>query len=111
MITIIESLIGETAIDDGDEIIVVPGDISISNIYPNPFNMTTTIEFTTLNTAPVTFMVYDLLGREVEMILNQAFDSGNHKVQWNASNVPSGIYFVGMRSGDFTQTRKMLLLK
>ena len=54
----------------------------------------------------MTLNVYDVLGRKVETILNEHKDRGYHKFQWNASNVPSGIYFVRIQSGDFKQVRR-----
>lgn len=88
----------------------IPLKFTLNQPYPNPFNPTTTLEFSIPQTGVVTLTVYDLLGREAETILSRSLDVGHHTVQWNASNVPSGIYFVRMHAGDFTQTRKMLLL-
>ena len=55
--------------------------------------------------------VYDVLGREVETILNRYMQAGHHKAQWNASDVTSGIYFVRMQSGSFSQVRKGMVVK
>ncbi|MFQ6616014.1 MAG: T9SS type A sorting domain-containing protein [Fidelibacterota bacterium] len=85
--------------------------------YPNPFNPATTIDFSIPHSGFVTLTVYDLLGGEVETILNQYMHAGNHSVLWNATNVPSGLYFVRMEAGDpqagqgFTRTRKMVLFR
>ena len=86
-------------------------EFNLSQNYPNPFNPTTRIEFSLPTSGLVTLTVYDILARKVETILNQHMDAGTHNLQWDASNVPTGIYFVRMVSGDFSQTRKMLLLK
>ncbi|MCH8012468.1 MAG: T9SS type A sorting domain-containing protein [Candidatus Marinimicrobia bacterium] len=83
----------------------------IAQNYPNPFNPTTTIEFSLPTSGLVTLTVYDVMARNVETILNQHMDAGIHSVQWNANKVPSGIYFVKMVSENFSQTRKMVLLK
>lgn len=89
----------------------IPSSYHLFQNYPNPFNPTTTIEFSMPQNGPVVLTVYDILGREVETILNQQMDVGQHKVQWNASNVPSGIYFIKMESSTFRQARKVMLLR
>lgn len=88
-----------------------PFEFSLKQNYPNPFNPSTTIEFSVPRSGLVTLSVYDLLGREVEIILNQHMNPGHHKVQWNATNVPSGVYFVRMKADGFPQTRKVTVLK
>lgn len=90
---------------------IIPEKFALHHPYPNPFNPTTTIEFSLPNSGLVSLNVYDILGRKVETILNQHMDAGTHKLQWDASNVPTGIYFVSMVSGNFTQTRKVMVLK
>lgn len=89
----------------------LPVEFALHQPYPNPFNPSTTIELSMPTNGLFTLTVYDLLGREVETILNQYVDSGDHTVQWNASNIPSGIYFVRMEAGDFAQTRKVMVLR
>jgi hypothetical protein len=59
----------------------------------------------------VTLKVYDMLGRELATLVNEELAPGTYSVDWNASDVPSGIYFYKMTSGNFTQTKKMLLIK
>ena len=78
---------------------------------PNPFNPTTTIEFSLPTSGVVTLTVYDILGRVIETLLNQNRDTGNHTIQWNAHNLPSGIYFVRMVTDNFTQTREVMVLR
>ena len=84
---------------------------NLNQNYPNPFNPITTIEFSLPSSGLVTLSVYNILGREVETILNQHMDAGSQSVRWHANHVPNGIYFVRMVSGDFSQTRKMLFLR
>ena len=79
--------------------------------YPNPFNPTTTFEYTLLSPGEVSLTIYNLLGQEVARLVNEVQRAGYHKVKWNASNFSSGIYFYRLQAGDFTQTRKMVLLK
>ena len=94
----------------------------MSSNYPNPFNPSTTIKYRIplnpplvkgdgTNAGPVTLKVYDLLGREVAVLVNEYKAPGNYEVTWNAANTPSGVYFYRIQAGDFVQTRKMLLLK
>ncbi len=105
--------------------------------YPNPFNPSTTIKYTILkSTHPsipsregkersydrlahhllggdvlVTLKVYNILGREIATLVNQKQPSGDYKVEWNAANNPSGVYFYKLKTGNFTETKKMLLLR
>lgn len=79
--------------------------------YPNPFNPATIINFTIPKTSFVTIKVYDVLGREVATLINEEKTFGNYKVEFNASNLASGIYFYSMQAGDFVKTKKLILLK
>lgn len=79
--------------------------------YPNPFNPTTTIEYIIAKSDDVKIVIYDLLGREVNTILNKNQNAGNYKVIFNASNLSSGIYYYQLISGNNIQTKSMILLK
>jgi len=79
--------------------------------YPNPFNPSTTINYSVPKTNLVTIKVYDILGREVETLVNDRKAAGNYKVEFNASKLASGIYFYQMRAGNFISTKKLVLLK
>ncbi len=74
-------------------------------------NPTTTIEYSIPQTAIVSLKVYDILGREIKTLVNQYQDKGKHEVNFNASNLASGVYFYQLKSGSFVSTKKMLLLK
>ena len=78
--------------------------------FPNPFNPSTTISFTT-SSGFVSLKVYDILGREVEVLFTGYVTAGSHNVQWKAQNIPAGIYFYCLQSGSFIETKKMILLK
>ncbi|MDD5088764.1 MAG: T9SS type A sorting domain-containing protein [bacterium] len=78
---------------------------------PNPFNATTTISFTLLHQARTRLAVYDIMGREVRVLANENFASGGHRMSFDGTNLPSGIYFARLQSGEFAATRKLLLLK
>lgn len=80
--------------------------------YPNPFNPMTTISYTIPATLPVTLKIYDTLGKVVQTIVNQKQTIGRHIVSFNASALPSGIYFYKLQAGDvLTDTKKMMVIK
>jgi len=86
----------------------------LSQNYPNPFNPTTTIKFSVLaerEVANTKLMVYNILGQQVAELLNKPLSAGNYQVEFNATNLPSGVYFYRLQSGNFTETKKMLLMK
>ncbi len=78
---------------------------------PNPFNPVTTITYTLPSSTNVSITVYDRLGRQVEVLVDQNQDAGEHSVEFNASNYPSGIYFYRIKTPEKTEVRKMLLSK
>lgn len=79
--------------------------------YPNPFNPTTTIEFSLLQSEQVSLKIYSLLGKEVAHLLNEKRSTGTYKVDWNASNLASGVYFYVFRAGNYREVRKAVLMK
>jgi len=79
--------------------------------YPNPFNPTTTIEYSIGIAGPTKLMVYDVLGREMVKLVDEYRPIGSHRVVWNAANMPSGIYFYRLETSSFTRTQKMILMK
>ncbi|MBK7106473.1 MAG: T9SS type A sorting domain-containing protein [Ignavibacteriae bacterium] len=88
----------------------------LSQNYPNPFNPTTTIEYCIPSNmksemSHVKLIIYDVLGREVETIINKVQSPGNYEIQFDGSRLSSGIYFYGLVSESFTQRKKMILLK
>ena len=89
----------------------IPLDYRLFEPYPNPFNAQTTIEFSLPLKDVMTIKVHDISGGEVRSIVHGIFDSGEHKVHWNASNLSSGIYFIRMESRHFVDTKKVSLIK
>ena len=79
--------------------------------YPNPFNPSTTISFTLSNASHVSLLIYDIHGREVESLIEGIQPAGSHSIEWNASNLASGVYFYRLTADEFIQTRKMILIK
>ena len=86
-------------------------DYALSQNYPNPFNPITTIEYSIKSAGLVTLKVYDMLGKEVTSLVNEVKETGNYSVEFNAVNLPSGIYFYTLTSGNFMETKKLILLK
>jgi hypothetical protein len=84
---------------------------SLSNNYPNPFNPTTSIQYAIGSRQFVSLKVYNILGTEIETLVNEEKSAGNYELNWNAANLPSGVYFYKLQAGDFVQTKKMILLK
>lgn len=79
--------------------------------FPNPFNPETSIVFTLLERGYTNLTVYDVIGQEIANLVNQSLDAGTHRVTFNAARMISGIYYYRLRSGQFTQVKKMILMK
>jgi len=90
---------------------VVPSDFTLEQNYPNPFNPSTKISFSLPEAGNVTLKVYNLLGQEVATVLNQFMNSGRFEVNFDASELPSGIYTYSLSSGNFNSVKKMMLIK
>ncbi len=86
-------------------------DYKLEQNYPNPFNPATTINYSILEKNIVRLAVYDVLGREVDVLINEEKNAGNHKVVWNADKFASGVYFARITAGDYKETIRMILLK
>ena len=83
----------------------------MSQNYPNPFNPETKINFAVPNAAFVTIDVYNSLGQVVSQIISKEMNAGYYTVDFNASHLTSGIYFYRITAGEFTETKKMMLIK
>ncbi len=88
-----------------------PGTYSLEQNYPNPFNPSTTIAFTVPEVSFVTIKIYDALGNEVASLFKGNKEAGTYEMNFDASGIPSGIYYCTMYTGGYTKTNKMLLLK
>ena len=84
---------------------------SLEQNYPNPFNPSTTISFSLASKSFVSLKMFDVLGREVATTIFEDLPAGNHSYQWNAANMPSGVYFYRLQAGSFTETKKLILLR
>jgi len=100
----------------GGEIFPNPNNPSFSTFYlyqnyPNPFNNETTILYQILKTSLVSIKIYDVLGNEIRNLINQVKPAGVHEINFNAANLSSGIYLYKIKAGDYTESKKMILLK
>jgi hypothetical protein len=89
----------------------IPASFNLRQNYPNPFNPTTFIEYQLPKQGFVTLRIYDILGRVAATLVNQDMQAGNYTVEFNASNLASGIYFYQLKVQDLILTKKMMLLK
>ncbi len=88
-----------------------PGSFSLYQNYPNPFNPSTIISYQLPKSSLVTLVVYDVLGRKVRELVNRAEQPGKYSVTFDAEGLPSGVYFYRLLAGNFTQTRRLMLLR
>ncbi len=102
-----KTLVGKTSV----EVSVAPVEFALNQNYPNPFNPSTSISFSIPNASSVKLTIYNAIGKEVTTLVNGTMESGNHKVVWNANNMPSGMYFYKLQADNFTATKKMMLIK
>jgi uncharacterized protein (DUF362 family) len=88
-----------------------PDGFQLSQNFSNPFNPSTTIQFSLPRAAYVTLYIYNSLGQEVAQLVSKQMNAGTQKVEWNAASLPSGVYFYRLRIGEKTETKKMVLMK
>ena len=89
----------------------IPSSFSLVQNYPNPFNSQTIIRFDLPKGSHVSLKVFDLLGQQVAVIVDELRPAGSHKVVFDASDLTSGVYFYRLQTGAFVQTRKLLLIR
>lgn len=89
----------------------LPSDYSLSQNYPNPFNPVTNIEFEISQTSDVNLTIYDVNGKELEVLVSSKLNAGTYKAAWDASKYSSGIYLYTIKSENFQETKKMILIK
>jgi hypothetical protein len=101
----------QTVTSNGNPIVTIPKEYSLSQNYPNPFNPSTKISFSIPKVENVSLVIYDLTGREVAKLVNKTLQAGTHVIDFNASNLASGVYIYRIEAGTFTDSKKMLLIK
>jgi outer membrane protein assembly factor BamB len=89
----------------------IPDKFELKQNYPNPFNPTTLINIQIQQSCEVRLVVYDILGKEVAVLVNQKLKPGNYNVSWNAEKFSSGVYFYRLVAGNYIDTKKMIILK
>jgi len=106
------------SVENDESEIGIPSEYILSQNYPNPFNPSTTLQYGIKERASVELVLYDILGSEIEVLVNEEQVAGFYKVNFNASKLASGVYFyrlqalpTGSQAGTFVDTKKMILLK
>ena len=89
----------------------VPGQFRLYQNYPNPFNPVTNLEFGISDLGFVSLKVYDVIGKEVMTLVNEKLNPGNYKIEFDGSNLTSGVYFYKLTAGEFTETKRMMIVK
>ncbi len=89
----------------------IPEKYSLHQNYPNPFNPSTNIKFDIHKQGITTLKVFDLLGKEMETLVDEQLSVGTYEVTFNANSLPSGIYFYVLKTGDYVESKKMVLVK
>ncbi|NWG29479.1 MAG: T9SS type A sorting domain-containing protein [Ignavibacteriaceae bacterium] len=89
----------------------IPLEYALHQNYPNPFNPYTTIKYDIIKMQDVKFTIYDILGREIKTLVNEQQQPGIYVIRWDASDVSSGVYFYQLKTKDYINTKKMILLK
>ncbi len=95
---------------------ILPSGFALEQNYPNPFNPITTIEFTLPNRSQVSLSIFNVLGQRISVLADRQMPAGTYSMEWNGRDsygrpVSTGVYFYRLQAGDFTDTRKMVLLK
>jgi hypothetical protein len=103
--------INQTIVSLVNEEGIVPEGYTLKQNYPNPFNPLTTISFSIPSSAFTSLKVYDILGNEVATLLNEEKQAGNYEIQFDASALKSGVYLYRLNAGNFSEMKKMILLK
>ncbi|MDP4175537.1 MAG: T9SS type A sorting domain-containing protein, partial [Bacteroidota bacterium] len=88
-----------------------PKDYELAQNYPNPFNPSTSIKYSIPQNSMVSLKVYDILGKEVASLVNEQKSAGSYEVNFNANSLSAGMYIYELKAGNFTQTKKMMLIK
>jgi hypothetical protein len=103
--------IGYGSIVSVESEMIVPEKFVLYQSYPNPFNPSTRIKYSIPNSEIVSLKVYDILGREIAVILDEYKSAGTYTIEFNASRFASGVYFYQLQAGSFVETKKMVLMK
>lgn len=89
----------------------IPSQYSLSQNYPNPFNPSTKIKFSIPESQATSLKIFDITGKQIDLLISHYIPAGNYEVEWNAVGIPSGVYFYQLSSGNFSETKRMILVK
>jgi len=103
--------LSEMVTDIEDQSNAIPSQYVLKQNYPNPFNPSTKIKYSVPQSSNVIIKVFDILGNEIETLVNEEKPVGTYEITWYAANLPSGVYFYTINAGSFIETRKMILIK
>ncbi len=106
-----DSMLVDLVTDMEDELLNLPKEYSLEQNYPNPFNSTSIIKYSISERSNVTIKVFDVLGKEITVLVNKEQPQGNYEVEFDSKDLTSGIYFYKLQAGDYAKTKKMILLK
>jgi len=102
------NILNPTSISEGSNL---PIEFAINQNYPNPFNPSTKIKYSIPHSSKVVIKVFDILGREIETLVNEEKPAGNYELTWYVKGLSSGVYFYRIQAGSFVETKKMILMK
>ena len=91
--------------------VTAPFEFVLEQNFPNPFNPATTIRYSLPKTSKVQIKIFDVLGSEIGTLINEEKPAGTYELTWKAADLPSGVYFYQIKAGEFTGTKKMILLR
>jgi len=100
-----------TAIEEVKKDESLPSIYELKQNYPNPFNPSTTIQFALPKTSAVTLKIIDMLGREIATLVDEKLPAGEHKVVFDTRSLPSGVYYYRLQAEEFSETRKLMLVR
>jgi len=102
---------GGVSFVEEEEIVEIPTNFYLNQNYPNPFNPSTKIRYSVPQSSNVVIKVFDILGNEIETLVDEHKQTGTYELTWYAENLPSGVYFYQLKADSFVETKKMVLLK
>jgi len=100
-----------TSVNEDENKNIIPGSFYLAQNHPNPFNPVTSIPYAISSKQFITLKVYDVLGNEIETLVNEEKPAGSYEVKFDAFELPSGIYFYRIQAGSFIDVKKMILIK
>jgi len=107
----VDRLFDEITVGIEEELVNIPKNFIMMQNYPNPFNPTTSIQYAISSRQFVSLKVYDVLGNEIETLVNEEKPVGTYEMTWSAEQLPSGVYFYQLRAGNYSETKKMVLIR